>query len=190
MVYAIGSARSRVLRYQSSSLAKKNLPPANRVPVRTLRVRLASTVGLVRLNFPFIALWHPLRCNTIHFCSFLCGSVHSLRPLLMPSICFLPSSLPSMTSHFCSVVCASVRSPLAPDTIHPPPYRVSCTPQTPTSLFCLRIRPQSTFSPTPFIFLLTHFPSPHDPFSLPNTTSALCRTHPALYLPTQTYSPL
>ena len=170
---------------------KKNVRPANRVRVRTPGVRPARPVRLVRLNSPFTALWRPLRCNTPHFCSFLCGSVRSPRPPLAPSIYFLPSSLRPMISHFCSFLCGSVRSPLPPDAIHLPPYRFSCTPQPPTfALFfadpsAVRLPP-----PTPFIFLLTHFPSPHNPPPLLNTPSAVLRTHPAPYLPTLPYSPL
>ena len=111
---------------------KKNVRPANCVRVRTPGVRPARPVRLVRLNSPFIALWRPLRCNTPHFCSFLCGSVRSPLPPLTPSIYFLPSSLRPITSHFCSFLCGSVRSPLPPDAIHLPPYRISCTPQPPT----------------------------------------------------------
>ena len=112
----------------STSAKKKSLRPANRVHVRTPSVHPARPIRLVRLNSPFIALWGPLRCNTPHFCSFLCGSVCSPLPPLTPSIYFLPSSLRPMTSHFCSFLCGSVRSPLPPDAIHLPPYRFSCTP--------------------------------------------------------------
>ena len=67
---------------------KKNVRPANRVRVRTPGVRPARPVRLVRLYSPFIALWRPLRCNTSHFCSFLCGSVRS--PLPPDAIHLLP----------------------------------------------------------------------------------------------------
>ena len=62
--------------------------PANCSRVRTPVFYSTCTVRLVRLNSPFIALWCPLRCNTSHFCSFLCGSVRSPRPPLTPSIYF------------------------------------------------------------------------------------------------------
>ena len=102
--------------------------PANGVRVRMPGVRPARPVRLVRLNSPFIALWHPPRCNTPHFCSFRCGSVSSPLPPLTPSIYFLTSSLRPKRSHFCSFLCGSVRSPLPPDAIHLPPYHFSCTP--------------------------------------------------------------
>ena len=107
---------------------RENVRLANRVRVRTPGLRPARPVRLVRLNSPFIALWWLLRCNTPHFCFFLCGSVRSPLPHLTPSIYFLPSSLRPMTSHFCSFLCGSVRSPLSADAIHLPPYRFSCTP--------------------------------------------------------------
>ena len=131
------------------------------------------------------ALQHP------SFCSFLCGSVRSPRPPMAPSIYFLPSSLRPMSSHFCSFLCGSVRSPRPPDAIHLPTYRFSCTLQPPT--FALFIADPSAVRlppPTPFIFLLTYFPFPHNPSPLPNTPSAALRTHPAPYLPTLPYSPL
>ena len=122
--------------HQRISLSKHqqeiNVRPASHVRIRTPAAHTARPVRLVRLNFPFTALWRPLRCNTPHFCSFLCGSVRSPRLPLAPSFYFLPSSLRPMTSHFCSFLGGSVRSPLPPDAIHLPPYRFSCTPQPPT----------------------------------------------------------
>ena len=141
-----------------TTLAKKKYPsgesrlrPDARCPPGSLRTPGAS-------EFSFIALWHPLHCNTPHFCSFLCRCFSSPRPPLTPFIYLLPSSVRPMTSHSCSFLCGSVRSPLSPQ--------------------------------TPFIFLLTHFPSPHNPSPLPNTPSAVLRTHPAPYLPTLPYTPL
>ena len=89
-----------------------------------------------------------------------------------------------------------------PDAIHLPPSLIPAPNHLPFLFLSLRIRPQSAsprchssssspfFLNTPFIFLLTHFPSPHNPSPLPNTTSVVLRTHPAPYLPILPYSPL
>ena len=111
---------------------KKKVRPANRICVRRASVHPAHPVRLVGLNSPCIALWCPLRCKTLHYCSFLCGTDRSPLPPLRPSIYFLPSSLRPMTSHFCSLLCGSLCSLLPPDAIYLPPYRFSCTPSPPT----------------------------------------------------------
>ena len=95
------------------------------------------------------------------------------------------------TRHFCSFLCGSVRSPrpsltpslyFLPSSLHPTTSHFR-------SFLCGSVRSPPSL-PTLFIFLVTHFPSPHNPSPLPNTPSAVFRTHSAPYLPTLPYSPL
>ena len=140
---------------------KKIRPLGNRMRVRTPGVRPAHPIRLVRLYSPFITLWHPLGCNTSHFCCFLCESVHSPLPYLMLFIFLHPSSLHSMTSHFCSFRCGSVRSPL-PSTPFIFSLTVFLAPHNlPLLLFSLRTGPQSALPPD--TFHLPPYPFPFKP---------------------------
>src|ERR1700761_109444 len=136
----------------------------------------------------------PLAPTALQHLSFLLFSLR-IRPQSAPppdAIHLTPSLLPAPDDPPFLLFSLRFRSPFAP-----PPLQSTFSLQfflhrITSHFFSFLCGPvRSPLSPpTPFIFPLTHFPSPHNPFPPLNSPSAVLRPHPPPYPPTLPSSPL
>ena len=136
----------------------------------------------------------PLAPTALQHLSFLLFSLR-IRPQSAPppdAIHLPPSLLPALDYPPFLLFSLRIRPQSAPSRRHSS-SSLPCFLHPITSHFysflCRPVRSPLS-PPTPFIFPLTHFPSPHNPFPPLNSPSAVLGTHPTPYPPTLPSSPL